>query len=90
MSDLDNTEFVFTPENLIENLDKLGAWSSYGLASIALQHYFPDEYEPESPSTSREAELLEKLGFEFWGDVVVKYHNEVGYKILHPDYVNER
>ena len=39
--------FLFTPENLLENLHKLGPWSAYGLASVALQHYFPDEYDED-------------------------------------------
>jgi hypothetical protein len=27
----EDSSIIFTPENLIENIDKLGAWSAYGL-----------------------------------------------------------
>lgn len=86
-------EFVFTPENLLANIHKLGPWSCYGLASDALRHYFPEEYEDEDnqPSTLHECSLLEKLGCEYWQDAVVKYHKEVGYKgAFNPVCVNER
>ena len=83
-------KFVFTPDNLLDNIQRLGAWSSYGLASEALQHYFPEEYENDkSVSVQREVELLEKIDCTFWSDVVIKYHKEIGYKNLRPDYVNE-
>ena len=83
--------FIFTPENLLDNLEQLGAWSSYGLASSALQHYFPEEYEDESASTEREVELLAKLGGTYWQDAIIKYHKEIGYKpqvLSNTDYVN--
>lgn len=41
------TELIITSDNLIENIDKIGAWSIYGLANIALQHYFPFVYEDD-------------------------------------------
>jgi hypothetical protein len=84
-------EFKFTPDNLIDNLDKLGGWSAYGLASEALQHYFPDEYlEDESPSVEKEIELVKKLGLNYWDEVIIKYHKEVGYKgEFNPGAVNE-
>lgn len=89
---METTEFIFTPENLLENLDKLGPWSEYYLASLALQHYFPEEYILEgNPSTQKELDLVIKLGFQYWGEVVEKYHKEVGYDgPFNPDYVNER
>jgi hypothetical protein len=72
--------FIFTPENLIENLDKLGPWSAYGLASEALRHYFPESYDEDGNcEVSEEANLLEKLGCQYWHDVIIKYHKEVGY-----------
>jgi hypothetical protein len=71
---------IFTSQNLLQNLHNLGPWSSYGLASVALSHYFPEEYsEDESPSAQRETELLTKLKCEYWEDAIVKYHTEVGY-----------
>ena len=74
------TTFLFTSDNLIENIDKLGAWSAYGLASIALQHYFPDEYDEEDGcSTAREGELLDKIDCKSWQDAIVKYQTEIGY-----------
>lgn len=83
-------KFIFTPENLIENIDKLGPWSSYGLASTALQHYFPEEYDENGYcDTFREADLLKKIGFTYWQEVVVKYQKEVGYAMFNPDAVNE-
>ena len=87
-----NENFPFTPENLLSNLDKIGAWSSYGLASYALQHYFPEEYSEDGyTSTEREVELLHKLGCNYWQDAIKKYHKEVGYttnNLCDTDYVN--
>ena len=77
---LKKMEFKFTEDNLIENIHKLGAWSSYGLATVALQHYFPNEYDADGYcNTTREVELLEKLGCMYWHDVIIKYHMEIGY-----------
>lgn len=86
-------EFQFTPSNLIENIDKLGALSAYGLASIALEYYFPEEIEEESISTEKQIELLEKLGCDTWQDVIIKYQNEIGYDApngFNPVCVNDR
>lgn len=83
-------KFVFTPENLIDNIDKLGPWSAYSLASEALQHYFPEEYADDAwVPVQREVELLRKLGCELWRDAIIKYQKEVGYKELNHDIVNE-
>ena len=86
-----SSRFFFTPENLLENIDKLGPWSAYGLASKALQHYFPDAYD-EDCDISEEVKLLDKLECQYWHDVIVKYHNEVGYVApngFNTDAVNE-
>jgi hypothetical protein len=71
----------FTPDNLIDNLDKLGPWSTYGLASEALKHYFPEVYDNEDnpPSIHQEGHLVEEIGCKSWEDVIRKYHQEVGY-----------
>jgi len=68
-----------TPENLLENLEHLAGWPIYGLASQALEYYFPEKYKSEL-SVSDEVDLLKKLGLKFWDDVVIKYHTEVGFK----------
>lgn len=85
--------FVFTPENIIANIDRLGAWSAYGLASVALQHYFPKEYDENGDcSTRREMELAEKLKCKYWRDVIIKYQTEIGYNApngFNPEQVNE-
>ena len=74
-------QFIFTPDNLIANLDKLGGWSSYGLASIALQHYFPEEYDEDGNcNINRELELMDKIECKTWDEAIIKYHSEVGYK----------
>ncbi len=89
----DKNQFLFTSNNLIENIDKLGAWSAYGLASSALRHYFPDEYkDDEEPTTAREGEMLHELGLQYWHDIIIKYQTEVGYDApdgFNQDYVNE-
>jgi hypothetical protein len=75
-------KFVFTPENLLANIDKIGAWSAYGLATEALRHYFPDEYDEDGNcyyGSPREAELLSKIGCSTWQDAIIKYQKEVGY-----------
>lgn len=74
--------FIFTPENIIDNIDKLGPWSAYGLASTALQHYFPDEYDEEgncNEGSGREVELCRKLSCNYWQDIIIKFQKEVGY-----------
>jgi len=85
--------FFFTPENLLSNLDKLGPWSTYGLAVEALQYYFPDSYDENGYCDSmEEVKLLDKLECQYWSDAVVKYQNEVGYvrpNGFNPDAVNE-
>lgn len=89
-----NETFIFTTYNLIDNLDKLGPWSSYGLASMALEHYFPGIEELEGLELiEAECLCLEIMGFEYWDDVIKKYHTEIGYKpengIFSPKFVNE-
>lgn len=86
-------EIQFTPKNLIENLPHLGPWSSYGLASSAIQHYFPEIYDEEGYcDVEKEVEKLKELGFIWWHDVVEKYHKEIGYtleELSNKNYVNE-
>lgn len=73
------SEFQFTPSNLIENIDKVGPWSAYGLAAIALKHYFPEDHPEDGISTEDQIKLIGKLGCETWHDVIIKFQNEVGY-----------
>ena len=83
-------QFIFTPDNLLDNLEKVGAWSIYGLASIAIKHYFPEIYDKDGYCpTAKEADCLVKMGFCTWDQIVVKYHKEIGYKEFSPTYVNE-
>lgn len=72
---------VFTPENLIENMDKLGPWSARVLFEEAMEHYFPEEW-GDGPKDWLFLELPEQLGCETWQDVVRKYHTEIGYSTL--------
>ncbi len=84
--------FQFTPENLLENIHKVGGWSIYGLASEALEHYFPDEYKDGTCDSLTESKLLRSMGFSTWDEVVTKYHEEVGYQAdgaFNPRAVNE-
>ena len=88
-------KFQFTTDNLLANLDKLGTWSSYGLASSALMHWFPSEYdENDNCDVNREIELMQSIGCNSWQDVIVKYHTEIGYQVeggvFNPIAVNER
>lgn len=70
----------FTPENIIENIDKIGPWSAYGLAEEALRHYFPEEFTDDKEwSAERNVELADKLGCQYWTDVIIKFQTEVGY-----------
>jgi hypothetical protein len=83
-------EFIFTAENLLNNLDKLGGWSSYGLAIEALQHYFPNKYDEFGDcDIDTELELMKKLECNNWQDIIIKYHKEVGYKSFDPKAVNQ-
>ena len=77
----------FTEQNLIDNIEKLGPWSSYGLAVEALRHYFPQEFDLSEDGdffhqkgTLEEVKLMEKLGCHYWHELVIKYHNEFGFK----------
>lgn len=84
-------EFIFTSENLLDNLDKLGPWSNYGLSTEALQFYFPKEYDEDGDcfdGIEKEVELCRKLGCKNWTELIIKYHKEIGYKCFNPEYVN--
>jgi hypothetical protein len=75
------SKIEFTPENLIQNIHLVGPWSAYGLASEAIQHYFPKEYDEEGNcDISTEVKLMYDLGCDNWHDVIIKFHKEVGYK----------
>lgn len=68
------------PETLIENLPRIGGWSAYGLASEALQHYFPEAYDNDGYlEVAEEVKLMERLGLSCWQDVIIKYQKEIGY-----------
>lgn len=80
---------VFTRENLLESLDKLGPWSTYFLAVQSLQHYFPD-CDFEENSVEQDVQKLRELGCDTWQDAIIKYHTEIGYKgPLVTTFVNE-
>jgi len=73
-------ETKFTKDNLIENIDKVGAWSQMMLAEKALCYYFPDLEEDDGYiSTSKAASCLSDTGLKWWSDVIIKYHEEVGF-----------
>ncbi len=89
-----NTSEHFTPDNIINKIDKIGAWSAYGLARIALKHYYPDykkEIEENDVAVRVEVELMEKLGCETWQDLIIKFQKEVGYNAsdFDDEFVNE-
>lgn len=80
--------FVFTPENLIDNLDKIGGWSLLSLSETAIAYYHPhlkpkDEFE--------RMDIVQMINAEpDWYDVVKRYHLEIGYTTeINPDVVNE-
>lgn len=80
-------EFVCTPENIIDNLYKLGAWSAFYLAEIAIKHYHPEVTEI-SDMVKLKCDGKENT---YWEDWIEKYQKEIGYKgRFHSDYVNER
>jgi hypothetical protein len=82
--------FIFTKHNLLNNLEKIGGWSSYGLAIEALQYYFPHEYdEIEGCDIDRELYLMNLLNCGTWQEIIIKYHIEVGFENFNPEYVNE-
>ncbi len=84
---------IYTPQNLIENLENIGPWSTYGLASEALLHYFPDYYdENDYCDPLVECKLPEKLGCVTWQDVIIKFQTEIGYKATYfnPKAVNDQ
>ena len=87
------SKFQFTPDNIIDNIDKIGPWSAYGLAVTALQHYYPDEYDEDGNCpVIRECQLMDELGCVYWHDLIKKFQYEVGYNALngfHTGAVNE-
>jgi hypothetical protein len=81
---------VFTPENLLDNIESLGPWSSYALAEIAICHYFPDVRKIKKPVDLIKA--MSDLCFiyeMYWSDWIIMYHNDIGYKRINPRFVNE-
>jgi hypothetical protein len=83
-------EFKFTPENLFDNLDRLGGWSMYALAEEAMFHYFPNLKRIKSPGKQiqRMCEISNEYGMDWWIDWIILYHLDVGYKNFNSDYVN--
>jgi len=71
---------IFTKENLIENLDKVGPWSMLCLAEEAVEHYFPWDDEYGSREVKETVKLVKQLGYENFQDLVEKFHTDVGYK----------
>lgn len=84
----------FKPANIIKNIHKIGAWSAYGLAEEAIEHYHPSIKRFKNDVTKlleRQVHFSQKRGFT-WHDWIVKYQKEVGYKIKgywNKDAVNE-
>lgn len=71
-----------TPQNLFHKLKFgiLGPRSQYYLATIALQHYFPDKYiDDTSPKVFEEVKLVESLGFKNWHDLAMFYHKKISF-----------
>lgn len=82
----------YTPENVIQNLENIGSWSTFYLAEIALKHYFPEEFDKNGDCSAGKLVMLNsKLGCDYWQDVIIKYQNEIGYdnSDFIPEYVNE-
>ena len=88
-----NKQFVFTPENLIKNIKKIGPWSAFGLAEEAMFHYFP--HIKRMRDTAKQIGEMARISSLFemdWGDWIVKYQKEVGYDAPNGfgrEYVNE-
>lgn len=80
--DDDDDGFQFTPENLLDNIDRLGPWSLYALAETALEYYHPSlkryAHDPLK-LLERQMHFMEKDGMKYWSDVIIKFQKEVGY-----------
>jgi hypothetical protein len=72
--------FVFTPENLIENIKKIGPWSAFGLAEEAMFYYFPHiKRMRDTGKQIAEMARISTLFSMYWKDWIIKYQKEVGY-----------
>lgn len=85
---------VFTSENIIDNIEKIGPWSLYGLAEEAIHHYKPWIKYVQDPNKkiTYQINAMVKMGCNTWGEMVIKYQKEVGYgdaREFNPDYINE-
>lgn len=81
---------VFNAENLLQKVHRLGPWSSFYLAEIAMFHYFPHiEVKEDAIEKINEMCRISGLFNMYWHNWVIKYHTEIGYKEFNPDYVNE-
>ena len=86
-------QFVFTPENLIKNIKKIGPWSAFGLAEEAMFHYFP--HIKRMRDTAKQITEMARVSVVVgmcWEDWIVKYQKEVGYDApggFSIEYVNE-
>lgn len=81
---------MITIENLVEKIDEIGPWTAYGLAKEALRYYFPEKYnDEEEEDSTKEMELMSKLGCKYLQDIIVKYHKEIGYKGFFNNQINE-
>jgi hypothetical protein len=81
-------KFVFTPDNLIDNYDKVGPWSNCYLAEIAIRYYEPRFNKLQRELRMGDVQLMAHLCDE-WQTIVWLYHLDVGYKSFPDGYVNE-
>ena len=80
---------AITPKNLIKNIDRIGGWSLYSLAEIAIQHYYPKEWEEKVDEWESNTPQIMSFLCNDWKGIVIKYQKEIGYKKFSKDYVNK-
>lgn len=83
------SKIKFTPENLLYRVDKIGGWSQWHLAGIALDHFFPKRRAKDN--VLADAKLCTRMGCNYWWEVIIFYHITVGYtkEQMHPYVVNK-
>jgi hypothetical protein len=87
--------FQFTPDNLLDNLERIGPWSAYALAEVAIEHFHPSVKKYKNDPLKlieRQVHFCNKAGNFTWHDWIVKYQKEVGYNSpngFDKDFVNE-
>jgi hypothetical protein len=90
---MEKENFQFAPDNLLDNLNRLGPWSQFALAEEAIYYYYPRI--KRMTNTIKQIQAMADLCLEYdmyWVDWIITFQMDKGYKRnagFSRDYINE-